>query len=156
MIGYAYYLGLHRQKNYNIATKYIKKAADAGLDEAQVILANMYMNGQGFPQNYSNAVKYLSAATKQGNVEAMLKLADILSSGKKYPQNISEAHVLYNLASVRGADTATARRNDMEKKMEISDILNAQRDAENFQEKTSPLTNYVRQTFGYNIHNYIK
>lgn len=156
MIGYAYYTGSLRPKNYNKAAPLIKAAADAGIDEAQVTLADIYINGYGFPQNYNNAVKYLRLGASQGSTEAMMKLADILFIGEKYNKDIEFAHVLYNLASVRGVDEASSKRKEVETKMKINDILQAQLRAENYQEQKTPLTIYIHQTFGNNIRSFIK
>ncbi len=156
MIGYAYYVGEGRLLNYVKAAPLIKAAADAGLDEAQLVLADIYVNGKGFPQNYNNAVKYLRLAASQGNTTAMMMLADILVDGQKYNKDIDFAHVLYNLAAVRGVAAAPARRQAVESKMKINDILQAQTQAENFVEKPTALTSYIRQTFGNNISSFIK
>ncbi len=156
MTGYAYYTGVLRPTDKIKAAPLIKAAADAGLDEAQLVLADIYIKGHGFPQNYNNAVKYLQLSATQGNTEAMMTLADILAAGEKYNKDSEFAHVLYNLAAVRGIAEASSRRQQVESKMKINDILQAQLRAENFQEKLSSLTSYIRQTFGSNIRSFIK
>ncbi len=154
MTGYAYYTGKLRPQNYVKAAPLIKAAADAGIEEAQVVMADVYINGRGFPQNYNNGVKYLQEAVSQGNTEAMMKLADILYTGDKYNKDIEYAHVLYNLASVRGVREAPSKRQMVESKMKINDILQAQLRAENFKDKPSKLTQYIRQTFGADIRSF--
>lgn len=154
MVGYAYYLGILQPKNDDKAAHLVKTAAEAGFDEAQLVLADMYMNGRGFPQNYSNAVRALRAAASQGNTEAMMKLADILVAGTKYNQDIEYAHVLYNLAAVQGIEAAIDRRDRLESRMKINDVLQAQLQAENFREAVSPLSEYIRQTFGSNVRGF--
>ncbi len=156
MLGYAYYTGMFRPLNYAKAASLIKSAADAGIDEAQMVLSEIYIKGQGFPQNYNNAVKYLRLAASQGDTSAMMTLADILFAGEKYNRDIEFAHVLYNLAAVRGVADAPAKRQAVESKMKINDILQAQLRAENFKEQPTALTSYIRQTFGNNIRSYIK
>lgn len=156
MTGYAYYTGTLRPVDRIKAAPMIKAAADAGFDEAQVVLADIYINGYGFPQNYNNAVKYLQMSASQGNTDAMMQLADILAAGEKYNKDIEFAHVLYNLASVRGVAEASARRQQVEGKMKINDILQAQLRAENFQDKPTAITSYIRQTYGANVHKFIR
>ena len=155
MTGYAYYTGILRPLDYNKAGALIKIAADAGLDEAQLVLAEAYMKGRGFPQNYNNVVKYLRLAASQGNTDAMMILGDILFSGEKYNKDIEFAHVLYNLASVRGVTQAAAKRQEVESKMKIKEVLQAQSRAETFTEEPSALTKYVHQTFGSNVRGFI-
>ncbi len=156
MTGYAYYTGSGRHLNYVKAAPLIKAAADAGLDEAQLVLADMYIGGKGFPQNYQNAVRYLRLSATQGNTEAMMNLADILAEGEKYKKDVDFAHVLYNLAAVRGVTSAPAKRQAVESKMKIGEVLQAQTQAENFMEKPSQLSSYIRQTFGANVRSFIK
>lgn len=155
MLGYAYYTGKLREKDYAKAAPLIKSAAASGFDEAQYVISLMYVNGLGFPQNYGNAVKNLKAAAEQGSVEAMLMLGDILARGEKYTKDVYEAHILFNLAAVRGAPDAPARRNVLEEKMKIDEVLQAQTEAERYTPKPTELSNYIRQTFGSNVRTYV-
>ena len=155
MLGYAYYRGFIVPQNYKKAFELIRNPANAGYDEAQLVLAQMYLYGEGITKNYGNAVKYLGRSFMQGNVEAITLLADILATGNVYPKNIYQAHVLYNIASVRGAEHAAANRDALEKAMKINEILQAQAEAEAFQTKPQDLTTYIRKTFGNNIKAYI-
>lgn len=155
MIGYAYYTGKLRPKDYAKAASFIRVAAQNNYDDAQYILSKMYINGWGMPQNYGNAVKYLRNAVSQGNVPAMVELGDIFALGEKYTKDIKMAHVLFNLAAVRGANGAVEKRDLLESKLKINEILQAQAEAESFKEKPSELTSYIRKTFGKNIKSYI-
>lgn len=155
MSGYAYYKGNQRPRDYKKAAELIKSAAVAKFDEAQYVLALMYINGMGLPQNYGNAVKYLKEAVAQGNVSAMTTLGDILVRGEKYSKDLYTAHVMFNLAAVRGAPDAAGRRDLVASKLKIDEVLQAQAEAERFQEKPSELTNYIHQTFGDNVSSYI-
>ena len=154
MLGYAYYTGKLRSQDYTKAAELIRQSA-AEFDEAQYVLAVMYMSGLGMPQNYGNAVKYLRQAVNQGNVESMTALGDILAQGEKYNKDLFTAHIMFNLAAVRGAPGAADKRKFLEEKMKIDEVLQAQTNAENYKEKPTTLTNYIRQTFGNNIRHYI-
>lgn len=155
MIGYSYYTGKLRAKDYAKAASFMRVAAQNNYDDAQYILSKMYINGWGLPQNYGNAVKYLRASAAQGNVPAMVDLGDILALGEKYTKDIQGAHVLFNLAAVRGANGAVEKRDLLESKLKINELLRAQGEAEIFKEKPSELTSYIRKTFGRNIKSYI-
>lgn len=155
MYGYAQYTGRLRAQNYAAAAPLIKKAADAGFDEAQYVVALMYINGLGFPQHYGNAVKYLRRAAEQGSVEAMMTLGDIYARGEKYKKDVYLAHIFFNLASVRGAPTAAEKRSVLEEKMKIEEVLQAQTEAENFREKISEITAYIRQTYGTGVRAFV-
>ena len=155
MLGYAYYRGFVVPQDYKKAFELIRSPAQAGFDEAQLVMAKMYLNGEGVTKNYGNAVKYLGGSFMQGNVEAMTMLADILATGTVYPKNIYQAHILYNIASVKGAEYAASNRDALEKAMKIDEVLQAQAEAEAFKEKPKELTTYIRKTFGSNIKSYI-
>lgn len=155
MLGYAHYKGYIVEKDYRRAFDLIRKSANAGYDDALYVLSLMYINGWGTPQNYGNAIKALNKAVAQGNVVAMTELGNILAIGEKYPRNIYKAHILFNVASVRGANDADNRRNILEKNLKIDELLQAQSEAEAFVEKPSELTVYIHQTFGDNIKKYI-
>lgn len=157
MLGYAYYLGFVYEQNYDQAFKLIKSAAEnnSNLDEAQIVLADMYIKGTGTVQNYMKGIASYRSAVNQGNSEAFMKLADIYAKGKITPQNLIMAHSLYNVASVMEEPGAAEKRDEIGKKLKLEMLLQAQANAQNFKEAPSELTLYVRRTFGFNIRSYI-
>lgn len=155
MLGYAYYKGFMVKQNNQKAINLIRDAAAANYDDAQYVLAVMYLNGQGVTKNYGNAVKFLYSAVDQGNVDAMVTLGDILALGIIYNKDLYRAHILFNVASVRGAPKAAEKRDVLEKSLKIEEFLAAQSEAEKYSEKPSDLTVYIRRTFGTNIRSYI-
>lgn len=157
MLGYAYYIGFVYEQNYDLAFKYIKSAAakSSNLDEAQIVLGEMYLNGRGTVQNYNKGIASYRAAVNQGNSEAYMKLADIYKKGEITPVNPLLAHSLYNIASVQGEPGAAEARDKIGKKIKLEELLQAQASAQNFKPAPSELTTYVRRTFGFNIRNYI-
>ncbi len=155
MLGYAYYKGFEVEQDYYKAFDLIKAAADAKFDEAQYVLAEIYAGGYGVPQNYSEAVKQYRLAIVQGNIESMMRLASLLEEGKKYPRNLLQAHILYNVAAVYSVKQAAEKRDEVEARLKIEELLEAQTTASQYTEKPSELTQYIRQTFGTNIRQYI-
>lgn len=157
MLGYAYYKGFVVEQNNDEAFKLISATAlgDSNLDEAQIVLAEMYIKGKGTVQNYTNGVKSYRMAINQGNTEAYMRLAEIYKNGKIYNENPITAHALYNIAAVHEAPNAAEERDKIAKKLKLEELIQAQTEAQNFNETPSELTQYVRQTYGYNIRNYI-
>lgn len=157
MLGYAYYKGFNVQQDLNTAFKLIHSAAgkDSNLDEAQIVLSEMYLNGDGVIQNYNRGIAALRQAVMQGNSEAYMKLAKLYAQGKIVQQDLLTAHMLYNLAAVKGEPEAAERRELIAKGLQIDQLKQAQENASTFQTKPSELTNYVRQTFGDRIRSYI-
>lgn len=157
MLGYAYYKGFMVEQNYNEAYKLIKNSANgkSQIDEAQLVLAELYTKGIGTVQNYTNAVRSYRAAVNQGNLEAIMLLAEIYTAGKLTPQNAVLAHALYNIAASQGVPEAAEKRDALNEKMPLEALTNAQMTAQNFKSNPSELTKYIRQTYGYNIRDYI-
>lgn len=157
MLGYAYYKGFVVEPNYKEAYKLIRNAANGKslIDEAQLVLAELYTKGIGTVQNYASAVTAYRAAANQGNIEAIMDLAEIYSEGKMTPQNFVMAHALYNIAASQGAAEAAEKRDALNEEMQLEALTNAQQTAQNFKASPSELTSYVRQTYGYNIRDYI-
>lgn len=154
MMGYAYYRGYVVPKNFRQAFELIRQAA-VSYDEAQYELAQRYINAEGTPRNYGNAVKYLTQAAHQGHIKSMTELGDILAAGTAYQKNEYQAYIWFNIASVYGAKGAAEKRDALEKKLEIEEVLQAQAAAETFAAKPTEMTLYIRQTFGQDLGSYI-
>ncbi|MBR1648608.1 MAG: sel1 repeat family protein [Alphaproteobacteria bacterium] len=154
MMGMIYYNGFGLNKNDDKAFQYLKKAA-AQYDEAQYQLALRYMNAEGTPRNYGNAVNNLIRAAKQGHIPSMLWLGDILAAGTSYPKNEYEAYVWYNIASVYDPKNAAERRDKLESKLKIEEVLQAQAAAESYKSEPTEITDYVHRTFGVNLADYV-
>lgn len=155
LLGYAYYKGVFVDTDFNKAFQLIKAAADAQYDEAQFTLAQLYIDGNGTPKNYNKAIQYLQNAAEQGYPDALMLLADIYTEGKIYNMNIKQAYILYNLASVLDIKDAADKRDELEKRLGINDILSIQKETENYQFKPSELTQFIRKTFGNSLHIFI-
>lgn len=155
LLGYAYFKGMGVEQNYKKSVALMREAANVEFADAQYLLAYMYVNGLGITKNYGNAVRYFTLAANQGNVDAMMELGNILAAGTMYNKDLYRAHILFNVASVHGAKGAAEKRDFLEKKLKIEELLQAQAEAEKFKEKPSELTNYIKQTFGDNIRRYI-
>lgn len=153
--GYAYKNGIIFNKDMKKAFLLIKEAADEGYDEAQYILSDFYINGSAVSKNYARAVEYLQKASQQGYPQATMQLADILSLGEIYPQNIKQAYILYNTAASAGISGASEKRDDLEKKLGIEDLLAAQAEAENIKPEPTEPTKLIRQTFGDSLKKYL-
>lgn len=157
MLGYSYYKGFTIERDNYAAFALIKDAADEGaeFDEAQYVLAEMYANGYGTVQNYVNAVSYYTRAVDQGNTDAYVDLARIYAEGRFAQQNMVRAHALFNIAASEGNTKAAEIRDEIGERLKLELLLQAQTEAQSFKPEPSELTNYVRQTFGNNVRNYI-
>ena len=63
--------------------------------------------------------------------------------------------MLYNIAAARGRDDAMEKRNELAASIPLQNISEAQNLAQVFKEEPSELTEYIRQSYGTNLRNYI-
>lgn len=155
MLGYAYYRGFIVPQDYKRAFALMKDAAKAGYDDAQLFMGLMYLTGDGTIKNYGNAVRYLGNAVDQGNINAAVHLANIYAEGKVYTKNPVQAYMLYSIAANSGIEEAAAKRDELEKTLQIETLLQAQAATEKFSPNPKEITTYIRRTFGSNIFSYI-
>lgn len=78
---YRYKYGEEAPLNYQKALPWCSKAAALGIDSAQVLLGEMYYNGQGVKQDYAAARALYQAAADQEHPHALLMLFYIYSEG---------------------------------------------------------------------------
>ena len=154
MMGMIYYYGYGISKNDEKSFLLLKKAATQ-YDEAQYQLALRYIRAEGTPRNYKNAVNNLKKSAHQGYIPSMVLLGDILAEGSSYPKNEYEAYIWYNIASVYDPAGVSQKRDLMEKKLKIEQVLQAQGISEKFSPKPTPITDYVHKTFGTNLAEYV-
>lgn len=61
---------LYKQKNYEEAVFYMRRAAEQGHSGAQYKLGNCYRNGKGVPKDKDEAIKWYHKAAANGNIKA--------------------------------------------------------------------------------------
>lgn len=157
MLGYAYYKGFILEPDNAKAYKLITSATtgDALFDEAQIVMGEMLIEGKGTVQNYQKGIAAIRSAVSQGNLDAIIVAAKIYSV-KKYTQpNLLMAHALYNIAASQNIAGAAQMRDEIETKLPLEQLSQAQAEAQKYTPNPSELTSYIRQTFGHNIRSYI-
>jgi TPR repeat protein len=86
-VGLMYYTGAGIEKNNKEALKWLMKSAQQGNNEAQLVLADMYLG----EQNYMEAFKWIIKSAQQGNKNAQYTLANMYYRGVGVKQNFQEA-----------------------------------------------------------------
>lgn len=71
--------------------KILRQRAEEGDAEAQYMLGDRYLNGEGVTQDASEAVKWLRKAAEQGNDEAQFALGLTYFKGMGVSQDYAEA-----------------------------------------------------------------
>ena len=81
----------------------IKRLAERGSDGAQVILAGMYLRGEGgVARDDRQAAEWYEKAALQGNAYAQMKLGDLYESGQGVEKNAAIAADWREKAADRG------------------------------------------------------
>jgi TPR repeat protein len=77
------------------------------------------------PENYRAAVEWFRRAADQGYLEAQNALGDLYDA--YVGANLIEVHKWYNLAAIAGDSKAERKRDEVEKKMTLEQVFEAQK-----------------------------
>jgi TPR repeat protein len=77
-------------QDYAEATRWFRKAADAGFAPAQYALGNAYSLGQGVPRDLSEAYKWLVIAANTGSDDAAKRRDSMVSLYKMTSEQVTE------------------------------------------------------------------
>src|SRR5208283_2142309 len=134
-LGNMYRMGQSVPQNYTAAIKWYRKAADQGHADAQFELGRIYRKGAGVPQDYAETVRWFRMAADQGNPFAQSILGTMYYKGQGVPQDFILAHMWFNLAAAQGSLSAQKGRDEAARKMTPAQIDEAQRLAEEWEQK---------------------
>jgi len=115
--------------DYAVALREWQPLAKQGHAEAQRALGYMYEHGIGVEEDETKAVTLYRRAALQGSVEAQFRLGLMTAEGTGTPQDYYAAHIWLNIAGANGYAKAHALRDLLSKKMHPSDVIEAQRRA---------------------------
>jgi TPR repeat protein len=99
-------LEYYKKQKYALAHKYFELAAEQGDADAQYLLGNMYLNGQGAKQDCAKAKEYFELAAEQGNAGAQSNLGTMYSDGRGVKQDYAKAKEYFELAAEQGHASA--------------------------------------------------
>lgn len=96
-----------REKNINMAIKYLELASNQNLPEAHFLLGLIYYEGLDVKQDYKKAFYYFSLAAEQELPEAESNLGVMYFNGFGTERNIEKAKEFLIKASLQGNEEAT-------------------------------------------------
>jgi TPR repeat protein len=88
-----------REKAYQQARKWLRRAAELKIRTAYIILAHMYRNGEGSAPDYEKAETYLRLAAEAGNEAAWGSIGELYYQGKGRPRDFDKAREYFRRAS---------------------------------------------------------
>ncbi len=101
-----YATGQGAPQNYDLATKWYRKAAEQGYAPAQYELGSCYAVGLGVPQNYDETFKWYTEAAEQGYANALYGLGHCYENGNGIQRDNTEAIKCYRKAAEQGHELA--------------------------------------------------
>ena len=113
--------------NYKQAFYWLKKPAEQGNAEAQMLLGSKYYLGEGVSKNYKQAFYWLRKSAEQGNAEAQRSLGIMYYLGQGVLQNIVHAYLWINLAAANGFKPAVKLKDQIVVEMSADQIAVAKR-----------------------------
>ena len=97
------------KKDTGLAVKFLTKASDEGLSQAQVLLAALYETGRYVEQNTNKAIDLYEKAARQGHVNALKRLGSIYAEQGDYEKsyqsflkvaNLKEPYCIFRLGAL--------------------------------------------------------
>lgn len=90
------------RQDFPVAAEYLQKAAAKGDQDAQLLLAQMYREGAGFPKDAEKARREFQRLAEAGIVRAQLDLAAMYADGKDIKRDPQQALRWFKLAAEKG------------------------------------------------------
>jgi TPR repeat protein len=100
---------LERDRRYEDAAKWYKKAADAGSADGLMNYGSLFANGIGVARNDNEALKFFRRAADMGSAEAMNWIGIFYVAGRGVPVDYAAAVDWYKRAVKAGSTNAMAR-----------------------------------------------
>ena len=116
----------YRRGDLETAVRMWRPLAAQGHAKAQISLGFMYEHGLVVVQDYKEAVRLYRLAADQGDVDAQYMLGEMYDLGQGVVQNYVRAHMSFMLSVANGATYASQNRDKVAKKLNSSQIKQAQ------------------------------
>ncbi len=94
------------KKRELIAFEIIKKKANKGLYQSQMLLGFMYYTGHGLQKDVSKAIEWFTKAAEQNEPQSQMILSNIYLNGENGEKDINTGIMWLKRASDNGLDTA--------------------------------------------------
>lgn len=102
-LGEIYYYGDGVPVDYKKAEKWLKKAADNGVAEADYLLGLIYFDGLVGKPDIKKGLQFMTDASDAGNADAQFYLGRLYDLGTKVPQDFNKALSLYTSGAEGGS-----------------------------------------------------
>ena len=118
------------QTNFEESVKWYKLSAEQGNADAQNNLATMYAEGEGVQKDAHKAKQLYERAAQQGNFDAPNNLGTMYLQGVGITRNYIRAYMWFHLGEMKGDRAAKKNREFVETKMNSEEIIEANKQVE--------------------------
>ena len=101
--------------------------AEQGFAQAQYLVAEMYIIGEGVSKNEAEAAKWYRKAAEQGDADGQTGLGFSYALGTGVPVNNVKAYMWWSLAKAQGTEMAASNLDILKKEMNTAQIGEAQK-----------------------------
>lgn len=134
-LGTCYYMGDGVEKDYPQAIGWFRKGAEQGSGWAASGLAVCYYDGQGVAKDLVNAAKWFRKAADLGDPRGLYSLGNCYYFGEGVEKDYTEAYAWWNVAAARGDELAAKRRDQLEIKLALQQVAEAQKRSKELREQ---------------------
>ena len=120
-------------QNLTEARRWTLRAAEAGDPTAMHNLALYYFRGEGGPQDAAAAAQWFTKAAQHGVVDSQYNLGLLYQSGSGVPHDLTQAYKWFTIAANSGDSQARANAVDLESKLPVAQLVQAENQASAFQ-----------------------
>jgi uncharacterized protein len=92
----------YRRGDYAAVLRLLRPMVEQGEPQAQMMLGDMYVSGQGVPKNEVEGAKWIRRAAEQGYANAQLALGALYGMGRGVPQDLTQSVLWYRRAAQQG------------------------------------------------------
>ncbi len=107
-LGYMFFFGQGCNQDVAKAFLWIRRSAEQGYAQAQLLTARFYFAGLGANRDHTEAVRWVSRAAHQGHADAMALLGLAHASGEGTPRNATNALMWFQRGVKAGSRVASA------------------------------------------------
>ena len=115
------------RRDYGVAARWYRLAAEQGHVKAQVSLGNMYSKGIGVIQDHAEAAKWYQLAAAQGDAIAQFNLGVSYVKGLGVDKDYLQAHMWFSIGAEGGDAHAEQTRDTVALKLTALQISEAQK-----------------------------
>jgi TPR repeat protein len=131
-------LAAYNKGDYAGALKEWQPLADGGSPDAQYNVALLYLDGKGVARNYEEAVKWFERGANQGHVKAQHNLGAMYAVGEGVKRDYVQAYKWMSVCAAKGDGGCASQRDQLEKKLKGSKLVEAQRQASEWKPVVEP------------------